>query len=109
MSGVRLKVRSGDQVLVIAGKDKGKKGKIARVIPDARRVVVEGVNLVKKHRRPTQKAMQGGIMEEEAPIHVSNVMVICRACGKPTRVGHKFLEDGRKVRSCRKCGEVIEN
>ncbi len=108
MSSVKLKVKTGDTVLVIAGKDKGKKGKIVRVLPEARRVVVEGVNRVKKHRRPTKKVMQGGIVEEEAPIHASNVMLVCRSCGKPTRVGHKFLTDGRKARVCRKCGEVIE-
>lgn len=106
MAGVR--VRSGDQVLVIAGKDKGKKGKILKVIPEKNRVVVEGVNIAKHHRRPTGKVMQGGIQEEPAPIHASNVMLVCRDCGQPARTGRKFLEDGSKVRVCRRCGEVVD-
>lgn len=101
-------VRSGDQVLVIAGKDKGKKGKVVRVLPDKGRVVVEGVNIVKKHRRPTRNVMQGGILEEAAPIDASNVMLVCRSCGAPARTGAKFLEDGRKVKVCRRCGEVVD-
>lgn len=106
MAGVH--VRSGDQVLVIAGKDKGKKGKVLKVIPEKSRVVVEGVNIAKRHRRPTGKVMQGGIQEEPAPIHASNVMLVCRNCGEPARTGHRFLEDGSKVRVCRGCGEVVD-
>ncbi len=101
-------VRTGDQVLVIAGKDKGKKGKVVRVLPEKGRVVVEGVNIVKKHRRPTRNVMQGGITEEAAPIDASNVMLVCRNCGEPARTGARFLEDGRKVRVCRRCHEVID-
>lgn len=101
-------VRSGDQVLVIAGKDKGKKGKVVRVLPDKGRVVVEGINVVKKHRRPTRNVMQGGIIEEAAPIDASNVMLVCRNCGKPARTGARFLEDGRKVKVCRRCREVVD-
>lgn len=101
-------VRTGDQVLVIAGKDKGKKGKVVRVLPDKGRVVVEGVNIVKKHRRPTRNVMQGGIIEEAAPIDASNVMRVCRSCGAPARMGARFLEDGRKVKVCRRCGEVVD-
>lgn len=104
----QVQVKSGDQVLVIAGKDKGKRSKVTRVLPREGRVVVEGVNVVKRHTRPTTKVMQGGILEQAAPINASNVMLICNSCGTPTRIGHRFLEDGRKVRSCRRCGEVID-
>jgi len=104
----KLSVKKGDTVLVIAGKDNGKKGKIVQVLPKENRVVVEGVNVVKRHTRPSQKLPQGGIVEKEAPIHASNVMVICPSCGKPTRVGKKFLADGSKIRVCKKCGESLD-
>ncbi|GAV23833.1 50S ribosomal protein L24 [Carboxydothermus pertinax] len=104
----KLSVKKGDTVLVIAGKDNGKKGKIVQVIPAENRVIVEGVNIVKRHTRPNQKLPQGGIVEKEAPIHVSNVMVVCPSCGKPTRVGKKFLADGKKIRICKKCGESLD-
>jgi large subunit ribosomal protein L24 len=92
---------------VIAGKNAGKKGKILMVIPDKSKVVVEGVNVVKRHSRPTQKLPQGGIMQKEAPIHSSNVMLFCSKCNKPTRVGKKMLENGEKIRICKKCGENL--
>ncbi len=101
------KVKREDFVVVIAGKDKGKKGKVLKVIPKKQRLVVEGVNIVKKHQRPTATTA-GGIIEKPAPIHVSNVMLICPKCGKATRVGFTFLEDGTKVRKCKKCGEIID-
>ena len=101
------KIKREDFVVVIAGKDKGKRGKVLRVIPKKQRVVVEGVNIVKKHQKPTANS-PGGIIEKPAPIHVSNVMLICPKCGTPTRVGFTFLEDGTKVRKCKKCGEVID-
>ncbi|MDI6823785.1 MAG: 50S ribosomal protein L24 [Bacillota bacterium] len=105
---MKLHVRTGDTVVVISGKHKGARGKILRTEPDRGRVVVEQVNLVKRHQRPTAKVMQGGIIQKEAPIHASNVMLVCTRCHKPTRVGHTFLEGGRKVRVCRRCGEVID-
>ena len=101
------KIKRDDLVLVIAGKDKGRRGKVLRVFPRRNRVMVENVNVVKRHQRPTQ-TIQGGIIEKEAPIHLSNVMLICPKCGESTRVGFKFLQDGRKVRSCKKCGEIID-
>ena len=101
------KIKREDFVVVITGKDKGKRGKVLRVIPKKQRVVVEGVNIVKKHQKPTANS-PGGIIEKPAPIHVSNVMLICPKCGTPTRVGFTFLEDGTKVRKCKKCGEVID-
>lgn len=103
-----MKIRKNDTVLVIAGKDRGKKGKVRRAIPGDQKVIVEGVNMIKRHSRARGVARQAGIIELEAPIHVSNVMLICGKCNKPTRVGHRFLDDGRKVRVCRSCGEVID-
>ncbi|KUK13579.1 MAG: 50S ribosomal protein L24 [Synergistetes bacterium] len=104
-----MHVKKGDKVIVLSGKDKGKEGKVLKVFPKDNKVLVEGINIVKKHLRPTQKTPQGGIVPQEAPIYACKVMVICPACAKPTRVGHAFLEDGRKVRVCKKCGEVIDN
>jgi large subunit ribosomal protein L24 len=100
-------VRRNDQVEVITGKDKGRVGKVLRVLRDANRVVVEKVNVVKRHTKPSMANQQGGILEKEAPIHVSNVMLICAKCTKAVRVGSKVLEDGSKERVCKKCGETI--
>lgn len=104
----KVHVKKGDTVLVITGKDAGKKGKVLTVFPEKQRVIVEGVNVVKRHTKPNKKMPQGGIVEKEAPIASSNVMLYCTKCNKPTRVGHKFLDDGKKVRVCKKCGEVID-
>jgi large subunit ribosomal protein L24 len=103
-----MKIRKNDNVLVIAGKDRGKKGKIRFAYPKKERVMVEGVNLIKKHTRALRQIRQAGIIEREAPMHVSNVMLICSKCNKPTRIGFRFLEDGKKVRICRICNEVID-
>jgi large subunit ribosomal protein L24 len=103
---VKLKVRKDDEVVVISGRDKGKSGKIVRVIPDENRVVVQGVNMVKRHTRPTQ-GKTGGIVEKEAPIHVSNVSHMDPKDRTPTKVGYKTV-DGRKVRFARKSGEQID-
>jgi len=102
-----LKVRKGDQVLVLSGKDKGKKGEILKMLPNDQRAIVQGVNMVKRHTAPSQ-AGAGGIVEKEAPIHISNVALIDPKEDKATRVGYKFLEDGRKVRYSKKSGEVID-
>jgi large subunit ribosomal protein L24 len=104
----KFHVKKGDLVVVIAGKDKGKSGKVLRVIPKEERVVVERINLVKKHLRPNPATGQGGIVEMEAPIHISNVMPICPSCNRPTRVGRKVLESGVKVRVCKRCGESLD-
>ena len=103
-----MKVHKGDTVLVIAGKDKGKSGKVLRLIPKKDRVLVEKINMVKRHMKPSQQARQGGILEKQSPIHVSNLMLICSKCTDPTRVGYKVLDDNRKVRFCKKCEEVID-
>jgi large subunit ribosomal protein L24 len=101
------KIKKGDRVVVITGRDKGKRGEVVRVLPDADRVVVSGVNIVKRHTRPTP-ASAGGIVEKEATIHVSNVAHIDPKTDKPTRVGFKTLEDGRKIRVARPSGEAID-
>jgi len=103
-----MKIRKNDNVQVIAGKDKGKKGKVRHVYPKKDRVLVEGANMVKKAARATRQARQAGLIELEAPLHVSNVMLVCSKCDKPSRIGYKELEDGRRVRVCRSCSEVID-
>ncbi|MFC1919659.1 50S ribosomal protein L24 [Chloroflexota bacterium] len=103
-----MKIRKNDTVLVVAGKDRGKKAKIRFSYPKDSKVMVESVNMVKRHSRAVKGARQAGIIEREAPIHVSNVMLICDKCDKPTKVGFHFLEDGKKVRVCRNCNEVID-
>ncbi len=103
-----LRIKKDDNVVVIAGKEKGKKGRVLAVIPKKQRVIVEKVNIIKRHMRPSQKYTQGGIIEKEGPIHISNVMLICPRCDTPTRIGNKILEDGRKLRVCKKCKEVID-
>ena len=104
----KLHVKKNDTVIVISGKDKGKKGRVIAAFPRENRVLVEGVNMVKKHARPSQANPQGGILTQEAPIHVSNVMLIDPKTGAPTRIGYKILEDGRKVRYAKKSGEIID-
>jgi large subunit ribosomal protein L24 len=103
-----MKIRKNDTVVIIAGKDRGKKGKVRRAFPDEDRVIVEGLNMIKRHSRAGRSARQAGIIELEAPIKVSNVMLVCEKCGEPTRVGFRFLDDGKKVRICSSCREVID-
>ena len=103
-----MKIRKNDTVLVLAGKDKGKTGKVRFAYPKDERLLVEGVNFIRRHTRATGAVRQAGIIEREAPIRVSNVMLLCSKCNHPTRVGFRFLEDGRKVRVCRACGEVVD-
>jgi large subunit ribosomal protein L24 len=102
-----LTIRKGDRVHVIAGKDKGKEGKVLRSMPEKERVVVENVSMIKKHTRPSQKNQQGGIIEMEGTIHVSNVMLVCPSCGQPTRVGRR-RDSGIRIRTCKKCGKDID-
>ena len=103
-----MKIRKNDTVLVIAGKDKGKKGKVRFAYPKEERLLVDGVNFIKRHTRAVREVRQAGIIEREAPSHVSDVMLLCSKCNHPTRIGFRFLEDGRKVRVCRSCREVID-
>lgn len=104
----KVHVKTGDLVYVLTGKDKGKRGKVIKVFPDKGRVTVENVNIVKRHTKPRKADQQGGIIEKEAPIHSSNVMLVCPRCDKPTKVGKQILENGQKVRVCKKCKEVID-
>lgn len=104
----KLHVKKEDTVIVITGKDKGKKGRVIAAYPRENRVLVEGVNMVKKHTKPNQNNPQGGIIEQEAPIHVSNVMLVDPKSGKVTRVGYKTLDNGKKVRVAKRSGEVID-
>ena len=106
---VRINLRKNDTVEVLSGRDAGKRGKILKILREKNRVIVQGVNFAKKHTRPNpQRNIKGGIAEREAPIHASNVMILCGECGKRTRIGAKRLGDGRKVRVCRKCEGVLD-
>jgi len=109
MSAVKMHVKKGDQVMIIAGKDKGKTGKISRTLPEKGAVTVEGLNIVKRHSRANkQKNTGGGIVEKEAPLSASNVMILCKSCNQTARLGHRVLDDGNKVRFCKKCKEPLE-
>jgi len=103
-----MHVRKGDVVVIISGKDRGKRGKVIRSETDKGRIVVEGVNVVKKHTRPQGKAMQGGIIDQEAPIPSAKAMLVCGRCNRPSRLKKTQLNDGRRVRTCKKCGEVVD-
>ncbi|RJQ52884.1 MAG: 50S ribosomal protein L24 [Nitrospiraceae bacterium] len=103
-----LGIKKNDTVLVMTGDEKGKKGRVIAVQGDGGKLLVERLNMIKKHMKPNKKYTQGGIIEKEAPLHRSNVMLLCPKCDKPTRIGHTVLENGRKIRTCRKCREVIE-
>ena len=102
-----MKLRTGDTVRVISGKDKGAEGRVARVLTSANKVIVEGVATAKRHSRPTGQTMQGGIIDKDMPIDASNVMIVCPDCG-PTRIGYRVDDEGRKFRVCRKCGSDLE-
>jgi large subunit ribosomal protein L24 len=107
-----MKIKKGDSVLVIAGDDRGKTGKVLKVFPDKNRAIVEGINFIKRHSRQTRRVQKGGIIEKEAPVNLSNLLVFCSKCSSPTKVSIKLLEGetgekSSKVRICRKCGEII--
>ncbi len=109
MSRLQTLIRRNDSVIVTAGKDRGKKGRVLKVHPVKNRLVVEGANFISRHTRPNPgKNVKGGIMKREAPLAASNVQLLCPECGKQTRVGHRVLGDGRKVRICRKCEGVVD-
>jgi len=102
-----MKIKKEDTVLVIAGKDKGKKGKVRQIMPKGNVLIIEGVNIIKRHMKPRGQARQAGIIEREAPLQISNVMLLCPKFNKPVRIQSKILEDGKRVRVCGKCDEVI--
>jgi large subunit ribosomal protein L24 len=109
MSRLATPIRKNDNVVVTTGKDRGKRGRVVRVVPDKNRLIVEGVNIIKRHTKANpQRNIKGGLVEREAPLHASNVQLVCPECGKPTRIGRKILGDGRKVRVCRKCEGVVD-
>jgi large subunit ribosomal protein L24 len=109
MSRLATPIRKNDNVVVTTGKDRGKRGRVVRVVPDKNRVIVEGVNIIKRHTKANpQRQIKGGLVEREAPLHASNVQIVCPECGKPTRIGRRVLGDGRKVRVCRKCEGVVD-
>ena len=102
-------IRKNDNVVVTTGRDSGKKGRVLKVLPEKNRLIVEGVNVIKRHTKPNpQRNIKGGIVEREGTVHASNVQLVCPECGAQTRVGHKILGDGRKVRVCRKCKGVVD-
>jgi large subunit ribosomal protein L24 len=109
MSRLATPIRRNDNVVVITGKDRGKRGRVLKVLPEKNRLVIEGVNIIKRHTKPNpQRQIKGGLVEREAALHASNVQIVCPECGKPTRIGNKILGDGRKVRVCRKCEGVVD-
>ena len=116
MAATKIKIRKGDSVVVLTGKDAGKRGTVERVLPGEGRVIVEKVNMVKRHTKPrqaprrsgSQQIIPGGVLEREAPLAVSNVQLICPSCGKPSRVGYRVNDDGSKVRICRACEKDID-
>ncbi len=103
-----LGIKKNDSVLVISGKEKGKRGRVLSVNPSKSSLIIEKINIIKRHTKPSRKYAQGGIIEKEAPIHLSNVMLLCPKCNKPTRIGNTVLQNGKKVRVCKKCREVMD-
>jgi large subunit ribosomal protein L24 len=109
MEAIKIRIKKDDKVKVLTGKDKGKIGKVLKIVKKTNRVVVENINVVKAHQRPTQANPQGGIVNKNMPICVSNLMLMCNSCVKPTRIGIKQLEDGKRVRICKKCNQQIDS
>lgn len=105
----KIRIKKDDKVKILTGKDKGKIGKVLKVVKKTNRVVVENINVVKVHQRPSQANPQGGIVDKNMPIHISNLMIMCNSCVKPTRIGMKQLEDGKRVRICKKCNQQIDS
>jgi len=105
---VSLGIKKNDNVIVISGDEKGKKGRVLAVYPEEDKLLVEKLNIIKRHMKPSKRYTRGGIIEKEAPIHRSNVMLLCPECGKPTRIGQGALENSKKVRVCKRCKEVID-
>lgn len=103
-----MQIRKNDSVMVIAGRERGKTGKVLRVLPEKGALIIERVNLVKRHSKPRGPQQPGGIVEKEASIHASNIMIMCDKCNAPVRIGHKQLGDGKKIRICRRCGEALD-
>jgi len=105
---MRARIKKNDTVMVIAGRERGKTGKVLRVLPEKQRALIERLNLVKRHQKPRGPQSPSGIVEKEAPLHLSNLMIMCDKCNAPVRMGKRVLEDGRSVRVCRRCGEQLD-
>ena len=103
-----LGIKKNDTVILISGDEKGKSGRVLSILPSKDRVIIERLNMIKRHMKPSKQYAQGGIIEKEAPVYMSKVMLVCPKCSKPTRIGNTTLENGKKIRSCKKCGEVVE-
>ena len=101
-------IKKNDLVMVMNGKEKGKSGRILRVLPEKEKVIIEKINFIKRHSRPRGQQKRGGIIEKEAPLHISNVMLLCEKCNKPVRIGHRLIEGNKKARFCRKCSEIFD-
>jgi len=101
-------IKKNDLVVVTHGREKGKSGRVLKVLTEKERVIIEKINFIKKHSRPHGQQRRGGILEKEAPLHISNVMLLCEKCNKPVRIGHRNLEGGKKARFCKKCGEIFD-
>ena len=108
MNVQKFHIKKNDLVMVINGKEKGKSGRILKVLPEKERVIIEKINFIKRHSRPHGQQRQGGILEKEAPLHMSNVMLLCDKCNKPVRIGHRSVEGNKKARFCKKCGEIFD-
>ncbi|RLB97546.1 MAG: 50S ribosomal protein L24 [Deltaproteobacteria bacterium] len=106
---MKIRIKKDDKVKVLTGKDKGKIGKVLKIVKKTNRVIIENINVVKVNQRPTQANPQGGIVEKNMPIHVSNLMIMCNSCVKPTRISMKLLEDGKRVRICKQCNQQIDS
>ncbi len=102
-----MRIHKGDEVIVLQGKDRGKKAEVVRALPDSQKVILEGVNVAKRHAKPTRATQQGGVIDKFMPVHVSTVALVCKSCDQATRVGYRFEADGEKVRVCKKCGGVL--
>jgi len=108
MNLVRFHVKKNDLVMVMAGKEKGKSGRVLKVLPEKEKVIIEKINFIKRHTRPHGQQRRGGIVEKEAPLHLSNVSLLCEKCNKPVRIKHRVVEGDKKVRVCQKCGESFD-
>jgi large subunit ribosomal protein L24 len=104
----KYNIKKNDLVMVVNGKEKGKSGRVLKVIPEKEKVLLEKINIIKRHSRPHGQQRRGGILEKEAPLHISNVMLICEKCNKPVRIGRRLVEGSKKARFCRKCGEIFD-
>lgn len=109
METMKIRIKKDDKVKVLTGKDKGKIGKVLKVVKKTNRAIIENINVAKVHQQPTQANPQGGIVDKNMPVQISNLMVMCNSCVKPTRIGMKLLEDGKRVRICKKCNQQIDS